>query len=568
MGGEAAKERRRLKRLRESDIAVMTPASPSSALSGSMPTRPKMNNESSISGADAARMRLQRKLARKASGKFKPQAQTERSSPNNHSIDRRRLEDMDENFSETRRSSKRFSTEMSTKDRSSSRKSPPKGKQTPTHKLVKQSVRKEKQPGGKKKPKHLKRKMEHLSKTIAEGNSISDLDNQMQLLQEQIESYKRLKLQKEACYNVEAQLADGNQAISGSNLGNVEGQKRNDGVNENIVAKEPIVEQTKRNAEVKNKRSIGTSGDDSSDEDDIIESFNARSRGKRRRGRRESAPTEDLKDDSDVSNGIKSCPNSVQEHHDKASTGDGSDTSLAIVEGANSPSPIKKTPKKDDKRRCIGRKPITDYVVGSSYTGTVKYIKPKLGAFIDIGSHSDAFCHISCVSDEFVSSVTDVLKVDDVVPNARVVEVDRDKKRITVSLRSEEMQGNEVEMLKSTRQYENNGSKRRDRYNNGEGAAKNVQAKKESGLIAGSAEAEPDPVQFTDEEKKDIIVPERQKIKISDGLTGDRRQSQSVGSAVPSTHSNAGADLKRERKLARRAERRAALDASNGNVAQ
>ena len=130
------------------------------------------------------------------------------------------------------------------------------------------------------------------------------------------------------------------------------------------------------------------------------------------------------------------------------------------------------------------------------------------------------------------------------------------------------MQGNELEMLKSTRQYENNGSKRRDRYNNGEGAAKNVQAKKGSGLSAGITEAKPDPVKFPDEEKKDVIVPERQQIKISDGLTGDHRQSKSVSSAVPSTHRNAGADLKRERKLARRAERRAALDASNGNVAQ
>ena len=69
----------------------------------------------------------------------------------------------------------------------------------------------------------------------------------------------------------------------------------------------------------------------------------------------------------------------------------------------------KKTSKKDDTRRCIGRKPVTDFEVGKSYDGTVVYVKP-FGAFIDIRCHSDAFVHVSRVDDGFVEDINSVLK--------------------------------------------------------------------------------------------------------------------------------------------------------------
>jgi hypothetical protein len=48
----------------------------------------------------------------------------------------------------------------------------------------------------------------------------------------------------------------------------------------------------------------------------------------------------------------------------------------------------KKTPKSKDKRRCIGRKPLTDFSVGKKYPGKVVYIKPNMGIFFDINAHS------------------------------------------------------------------------------------------------------------------------------------------------------------------------------------
>mmetsp|Transcript_23742 Transcript_23742/g.51430 ORF Transcript_23742/g.51430 Transcript_23742/m.51430 type:complete len:585 (-) Transcript_23742:58-1812(-) len=92
-------------------------------------------------------------------------------------------------------------------------------------------------------------------------------------------------------------------------------------------------------------------------------------------------------------------------------------------------------PDKTKKRRCIGRKPVTDFIVGQKYDGEVVYVKP-FGAFIDIGCHSDAFCHISRVADDFVETIGDILSHGDKV-SPRIVEIDRKKKRLTVSLQSE-----------------------------------------------------------------------------------------------------------------------------------
>mmetsp|Transcript_96 Transcript_96/g.218 ORF Transcript_96/g.218 Transcript_96/m.218 type:complete len:148 (+) Transcript_96:290-733(+) len=50
--------------------------------------------------------------------------------------------------------------------------------------------------------------------------------------------------------------------------------------------------------------------------------------------------------------------------------------------------------------------------------------------------HSDAFCHVSRLQDDFVKSPEEILRVgDDVMP--RVVEINRKLKRITVSLQSD-----------------------------------------------------------------------------------------------------------------------------------
>ncbi len=573
MGGEAAKERRRLKRLPESDGAA-TPTTPTSAKIENSLTQLRAKKDGSISGTDAARIRLQRKMARKASGQFKPQAQNEKSFTDPNSSDRRKIEDMEDNFSEAKRPSKRMPKGMP-KDRSSGRSTPANRTPAPTYRKGIQAAKKEEKHTDKKKPKHLKRKIEHLSKSLAEGKPISDLDTQMRLLQAQMEEYKRLKSKRETGDNVETLVSArvtgvkmNTKGMSDNKLDNVKVQKDGrDG--ESIIVKVPTAEQTKPKVEDKKKRSSETSAGDSSDDDDIVQSVYARSRGKRRRGRRDSAPTEDLKDESNVRRTSETdvpCPISTQEFHDKDPT-ERSDTPSHFLEEANSPPLTKKTPKHADKRRCIGRKPITDFVVGNSYVGTVKYIKPNLGAFLDIGSHSDAFCHISCISDEFVSSITDVLKVDDIVQNARVVEVDRAKKRITVSLRSDEMRENELEMLKSRRQYENNSENKCGRHKNGEVASKRKSAKNDTAISDGSIESNLDTAKSTFKPNRDGMVPGGANVMSAGGSLEIRGQLQAINSDAPSSaHRNAGVDLKRERKLARRAERRAAMEVANGNA--
>ena len=165
----------------------------------------------------------------------------------------------------------------------------------------------------------------------------------------------------------------------------------------------------------------------------------------------------------------------------------------------------------------------------------MKYIKPKLGAFIDIGSHSDAFCHISCASDEFVSNVEDVLTVDDEVDNLRVVEINRAKKRITVSLRSEE-----------------NGLNSRNDGQDGRNGGMKISSAKAGHVRFDAAESKSNPsvsaytsIQISDSKPNIDITKEQKEFAVSSpALSGQK----------------SGADLKRERKLARRAERRAALN--------
>jgi predicted RNA-binding protein with RPS1 domain len=101
-----------------------------------------------------------------------------------------------------------------------------------------------------------------------------------------------------------------------------------------------------------------------------------------------------------------------------------------------------------DPRYCVGRRPVTDFEIGSTHKGIVVYTKP-FGIFIDIGCHSDAFCHVSRLSDDFVENPEDVFKPGDSIAGVRVVETDRIKKRITVSLQSEKRIDDERKSLES-----------------------------------------------------------------------------------------------------------------------
>ena len=78
---------------------------------------------------------------------------------------------------------------------------------------------------------------------------------------------------------------------------------------------------------------------------------------------------------------------------------------------------------------------IKDLQVGMELPGIVTNIT-AFGAFVDIGVHQDGLVHISELSDNFVKDPADVVKVHQQV-KVRVLEVDIDRKRISLSMKKE-----------------------------------------------------------------------------------------------------------------------------------
>ena len=190
-----------------------------------------------------------------------------------------------------------------------------------------------------------------------------------------------------------------------------------------------------------------------------------------------------------------------------------------------------------------------------------------------------------------MSCVTDVLKVDDIV-NARVVEVDRERKRITVSMRSADAAANEGDRLRTTRQYERGAkedpiedSGRTDTGLGREGSR--VDEFRTNGNSGACRDHEPNSSSIHETFHPSItgsanpIVDVKRERRIA--RRAERRiqsQGQILGSTVHDLDEGqiqskicdkvftgkGGTDLKRERKLARRAERRAAVEAANASA--
>ena len=500
MGGDTSREKRKLKRLQAAGDkqSILTPIESS--------TTDIDTNEATVqSNTSNALIRLRRKLERKASGKFK-------------------LASVDRSRSETKQSQKHkpeyrvhsASKRPKKNDTDSNRRSPlnkKKGNFAHNKSPAKQIPKKKDE---KKKPKHLNRKMAQLSKSLADGGNIAELEVQMKQIAEQIEQMKSMKGVKNdtKLANVvqgkekEAETAN---SSSSSELGNDSNASSS--------------KDAEKLSETKNKTESSSSSSDSSDDsadEEILEQSNTRSRGKRRRGRREKTIVS------------KNGEEGEKDTSEKLKTGESemNDVSTSAIHDSSTPSKTK-TPKKDDTRHCIGRKPVTDYTVGNKYKGKVKYIKTTLGAFIDVGSHSDAFCHISCISDGYVSTVEEVVNVGDEV-EVRVVEIDREKKRITVSLRSDEMAAIEEEKLQTKQ--------------------KSFQKEKKPGHTRFRSE------KAGQLSKDDSIKPE--KVETENNTNTKSKHDNKLGrtsqtKSTPIFQIKTGADLKRERKLARRAERRA-----------
>ncbi|WP_312695399.1 Tex family protein [Caproiciproducens sp.] len=77
-----------------------------------------------------------------------------------------------------------------------------------------------------------------------------------------------------------------------------------------------------------------------------------------------------------------------------------------------------------------------DLKPGMELSGTVRNVI-DFGAFVDIGVHQDGLVHISQICDKFIKHPGEVLKVGDVV-KVRVLSVDTAKKRIALTMKSEE----------------------------------------------------------------------------------------------------------------------------------
>ncbi len=73
----------------------------------------------------------------------------------------------------------------------------------------------------------------------------------------------------------------------------------------------------------------------------------------------------------------------------------------------------------------------------------------NFGAFVDIGVHQDGLVHISELADRFVSDPREVVKAGDIV-QVKVMEVDIPRKRIALSMRSEDKPSGQIHIQKKT----------------------------------------------------------------------------------------------------------------------
>ncbi|MGN1358848.1 MAG: 30S ribosomal protein S1 [Kiritimatiellia bacterium] len=85
------------------------------------------------------------------------------------------------------------------------------------------------------------------------------------------------------------------------------------------------------------------------------------------------------------------------------------------------------------------------YAIGQIVKGKVSKIA-SFGAFVSLEDGVDGLVHISQISDQHVEKVKDALKVGQEV-EARIVKIDRDERRIGLSIRAVSMDDSEVEAL-------------------------------------------------------------------------------------------------------------------------
>jgi elongation factor Ts len=103
-----------------------------------------------------------------------------------------------------------------------------------------------------------------------------------------------------------------------------------------------------------------------------------------------------------------------------------------------------------------------DLVPGAAFTGKVKSIQ-RFGAFVDFGAFTDGLVHISMLSDSYVKDVASVVAVGQEV-TVKVIEVNAETKRISLSMREKADAGNRNDAPNNT---EKSGPERRDSSKSG-----------------------------------------------------------------------------------------------------
>jgi predicted RNA-binding protein with RPS1 domain len=262
-----------------------------------------------------------------------------------------------------------------------------------------------------KKPKHLKRKLETTDDTSERQlllTQLKEFEHKKNNLAAKSQPYPAKKARTESKASNQDDFTESSFTTENKPEQESHNHGRHTKTDDQLPERKEVAQSVSKQEE---EKSPNTNSDDSSDDESVNEAI-ARQRGKRRRGR---------KDTSILVEAITL-----------------SDTKAENATGGRvgDPDPTnKKTTRQDDNRYCRGRKPVTDFRVGESYPGKVVYSK-QFGVFLDIGSHSDAFCHVSRCQDDFVESAEAVHRPGDEV-SARILEIDKRRKRITVSLQSE-----------------------------------------------------------------------------------------------------------------------------------
>mmetsp|Transcript_15856 Transcript_15856/g.27324 ORF Transcript_15856/g.27324 Transcript_15856/m.27324 type:complete len:442 (+) Transcript_15856:87-1412(+) len=102
------------------------------------------------------------------------------------------------------------------------------------------------------------------------------------------------------------------------------------------------------------------------------------------------------------------------------------------------------------RRSRVQKKKLEEYQDGQQLVGKVTSVM-EFGAFIDVGAVTDGLVHISEISADRIDKVSDVLEVGQEV-NVRVVGIDNERGRISLSMKSEEERAASVEAARSRRE--------------------------------------------------------------------------------------------------------------------